>query len=124
MKAQQLRALATKSKTFCLDEHPTLFCVRFLPNPVPNPVQIQLRTFFGDYHDGGTFPYDLLKKYPQSRTARLPIYGEASLSIAYVYLLTWIIRLQQRTDVTGNVLRDRLNRFDHQPLDNFGLRPI
>jgi hypothetical protein len=89
---------------------------------MPNPIQVQLRTFFWGYDNGWAFPFKLLDEYRQNGTTPFPFHNETSFFIGYVYLPTW--RPQQWTDVIGHALRCRLNRFDLQTLDNSGLGPI
>jgi hypothetical protein len=55
---------------------------------MPNPIQIQLGTFFWDYDNGWAFPCNLLEKRPQIGAKPFPIHGEPSLFTGYVYLLT------------------------------------
>jgi hypothetical protein len=62
IQAQQLHAFAAKSKTDCLGEQSTLFCVRFRPKTMPNAIQIQFRTLFGGYDDGWALLRDLLEE--------------------------------------------------------------
>src|SRR5208337_1266193 len=110
-----------ESEAFRLEEHPTLLCVRALPSPVPNPIQIQLRMFFASDDDGWAFPYDLLEEPPQRRMAPFRSNGETPLLIGHEDHLACIKRSQQRTYMIGNALRDRMSRFDHQTFDRFGL---
>jgi hypothetical protein len=91
---------------------------------MPNPIQVQLRTFFWDYDNGWAFPCYLLEKGPRIGTTEFPMNDKAPVFIGYVYPLTWTIWLQQRMHVTGKALRDRLSRFDYHPLNKSGLGPV
>ena len=90
-----LCAFATESEAFCLDQHLTLLCIRFLSTPIlPNPIQIQLRMVFGGYENGGTFLYDILEEYPQSRTVPFPFDGETTFVVSHEHCIIWVCRRQ------------------------------